>query len=80
MKTLKEIFFPARPEMKLAAYESWVVEYTARYDGYSFGTKQVFEVFTNEEDAEKFAAELRKAYKLTKNTFDDNVKKYRMKN
>ena len=48
--------------------DTWVVEWTRRYGSYSSDTEQCFQAFTNKDEAEEFAKDLRRAHKLIGNT------------
>ena len=53
--------------------DTWVVEWTRRYGQFSGETKQCFQAFTNEEEAEEFADSIRRAHKLIGNTSGTHV-------
>lgn len=73
----KVINIEARKADTLDAVHTYIVEWTSRYGKYSSDTKQRFEAFTNKSDAEKFAKELKSAFKLIKHTSGTKVKVYK---
>jgi len=73
MNIFKWLSIPTGDTKKVKAYESWSVRYTSRHSVYSSGTKPEAEFFTNEQDAKDFAKQLRAAFKLVKNTVDNEV-------
>lgn len=74
MNLLKKIFVPSGEKQELTAYETWSVRWRSRYGEYYGHTQDEMEVFTTKEDAEKFATELRAAFKLIKHTSGCRVK------
>lgn len=48
--------------------DTWVVEWTSRHGSYSGNTEKRFQAFTDEEEAEAFAEEIRRAHKIIGNT------------
>jgi hypothetical protein len=72
--TFKKIIIPSGETQELTAYESWTVRWLSRHGYYSSDTRTEVEVFTNEEDANAFAEELRNAFKLIKHTSGITVK------
>jgi hypothetical protein len=79
MNILKKILAPSGQQQELEAYETWIVRWESRYGECSFETQPEMEVFTSKEDAEKFAVELRNAFKLIRHTSgtDVNLRKNR---
>ena len=79
MKLIK-IFKKGHREL-YTGLETWVVEWTSRYGRYSDDTEKHYQAFTNEDEAEAFAEEIRRAHKLIGNTHYDEtrvtVKKHR---
>lgn len=73
MSIFKKIFIPSGKHQELTAFESWSVRWVSRHGRYGSDTQYEMEVFTTKEDAEKFAKELRKAFKLIKHTSDVGV-------
>jgi hypothetical protein len=73
MFKFKNLFIPTGQKESVVAYESWTVRWTSRYGEYSGNTQQEAEVFTNEDDAKKFANQLREAFKLTRTTSGNRV-------
>lgn len=59
----KRIFIPSGEETQLVAYKSWVVRWNSKRNN-GFEYVQEAEIFTSEEDAHKFAEQLRDAFKL----------------
>ena len=53
--------------------DTWIVEWTRRYGSYSGNTEQCFQAFTNKQEADDFAASIRRAHKLIGNTCDTYV-------
>lgn len=74
MGIFKKLFVPKGEKQELTAYETWSVRWYSRYGGFSGDTKPEMELFTNKEDADKFAEELRAAYKLIRHTSGTQVK------
>lgn len=48
--------------------DTWVVQWTRRYGEYSGDTAKCFQAFTDKDEAERFAEEIRRAHKLIGNT------------
>ena len=53
--------------------DTWVVEWTRRYGEYSGETAKCFQAFTDKDEAERFAAEIRRAHKLIGNTYPSEI-------
>lgn len=70
----KVIEIEERKAASLVAYESWVVRWESRYGKYSGDVKPESEIFTTKADAERFAKELREAFKLIRHTSGTKVK------
>lgn len=69
LRKLIDIFVPDRKNpVKLEGVETWMVEWTARTGSYSTDTRSVCQAFTNKDDAKEFAASLRAAFLLVKNS------------
>lgn len=70
MKLFKKIQIPSGEKVEVTAYQSWVVRWSSYSDyGSSYAAKRPeSEIFTQKEDAERFASELRQASALLKNT------------
>lgn len=73
MNILKKLFVPSGQQQELTVYESWCVRWRSRYGQYGSDTQDEMEIFTTKEDAEKFATELRNAFKLIKHTSGTRV-------
>ncbi len=73
MNILKKLFVPSGQKQELTAYETWSVRWRSRYGEYGSDTQDEMEVFTTKEDANKFATELREAFKLIKHTSGTRV-------
>lgn len=69
----KTLLIPTGLKEELVAYESWIVRWQSRYDEYSSSIRPEAEVFTNKEDADKFAEQLREAFKLVRHTHGTRV-------
>ena len=69
----KEILISCKEKEKVIAYESWIVRWTSRYGCYSCETKPECEIFPLEEDADRFANQLREAFKLIRHTHGNDV-------
>jgi hypothetical protein len=74
MNILKKIFVPNGQTQELEAFESWTVRWISRHGTTHYDTQKEAEVFTNEKDAEKFATELKNAFKLLRHTSGTNVR------
>ena len=48
--------------------DTWIVEWTSRSGSYSSDTHKSFQAFTDKQEAEDFAEEIRRAHKLIGNT------------
>jgi hypothetical protein len=48
--------------------DTWVVEWTSRHGPYSSDTRKRFQAFTDHDEAEAFAEEIRRAHSLIGNT------------
>lgn len=48
--------------------DTWIVEWTRRYGKWSDSTEKCFQAFTNKDEAEEFAKDIRRAHKLIGNT------------
>tara|TARA_R110000772_G_scaffold50163_5_gene115388 strand:+ start:882 stop:1121 length:240 start_codon:yes stop_codon:yes gene_type:complete len=68
MNLFKKIFVPSGEKTELTAYESWQVKWVSRCGVWADDTEKEAEVFTNKEEADKFAQELKAAFKLLKYT------------
>jgi hypothetical protein len=68
MNIFKWLSIPNGEKEDVKAYKTWVVRWDSRHGQYSGNTRPEVEVFTTKEDAEKFARELREAYKLVRHT------------
>ncbi len=77
MNLFKELSIPNAQKEALIAYESWVVRWKSRHGQYGSDTKDEFEVFTTEKDAEKFATQLKEAFKLIKHSSGNKVEVYK---
>lgn len=53
--------------------DTWVVEWTSRYGAYYTNEKQRFQAFTDKDEAEAFAEDIRRAHKLIGNTYGTGV-------
>ena len=53
--------------------DTWIVEWTRRYGKFSTDTEMCYQAFTNKEEAEEFADNIRRAHKLIGNTYGTNV-------
>ena len=70
----KKIPIPSGEMVEVTAYKSWTVRWVSvKNDGsfrWLFNDQEEAEVFIDEEEAKKFAMELRKARKLLKDNFE----------
>lgn len=73
----KELFIPSGEKTTVVAYNSWVVRWTkvrsVSYnsgDSFSFRETPEAEIFPSEIDANRFADQLREAFKLLRQTGD----------
>ena len=48
--------------------DTWVVKWTRRYDKWSDSIEKCYQAFTNKDEAEAFAEDIRRAHKLIGNT------------
>ncbi len=65
---------PVSNEIKeVDAVQLWIVNWYSRYDEYSVSVKKEYEAFISEDEANKFADSLRKAYKLLRHTSGTQV-------
>ena len=53
--------------------DTWVVEWTRRYGRFNGDTEQCYQAFTDKDEAEAFAEEIRRANKLIGNTSQIDV-------
>ena len=68
-RKLVDIFVADRHNpVKLEGVETWMVEWKARTGSYSSDTRSVCQAFTNKPDAQEFAASLRQAFDLVRNS------------
>lgn len=74
MKIFKKLFVPNGEQEELTAYETWSVRWVSRHGEFHDDVQNEIELFTTKEDAEKFANELKKAFKLIKHTSKTKVK------
>lgn len=79
LRKLVDIFVANRHNpVKLEGVETWMVQWEARYGSFSSDTKSVCQAFTNKPDAQEFAASLRQAFDLVRNSaerYSINVEK-----
>lgn len=73
MNILKKLFVPSGQKQELTAYEIYSVRWRSRQGQYRSDTQDEMEIFTTKEDAEKFATELRNAFKLIKHSSGTRV-------
>ncbi len=73
MNIFKKLIIRNKETQELTAYERWSVKWQGRYGEYSSDTQNEMEFFTTKEDAERFATELREAFKLLKHTSNTKV-------
>lgn len=73
MNFFKKIFIPNGQKEPVTAYETWVVRWRSRYGQYVSDTQDECEIFTTKEDAEKFAIQLKEAFKLIKHSSGNRV-------
>ena len=52
------------------AHRTWTVRWTSRHGKYNCDTRPEVEVFSSQEDAERFATELAAAFKMVRHTSD----------
>lgn len=62
----KRLFIPSGQKTEVVAYNSWIVRWHSRSGNYSADKKQEAEIFPSEEDAHKFASQLKESFKLLK--------------
>lgn len=72
--------FKKGSEQLTSGVDTWTVEWTSRHGRYSTDTKQRFQAFTNEKEANDFADSIRRAHELIGNTIDTNVYVYKNEN
>ena len=53
---------------------TWVVQWTSRHGQYMTDTKKRFQAFTDRDEAERFAEEIRRAHKLIGNTYEPETR------
>lgn len=53
--------------------DTWVVEWTSRVGRYYTDEKQRYQAFTDKDEAEAFAEDIRRAHKLIGNTYGTEV-------
>ena len=58
---------------QVQAVQLWEVRWTSRYDKWVTDTRPEVEAFTTAEEAEKFAASLRMAFRLVRHTSETEV-------
>lgn len=73
MNLFKKLFIPSGEKQEVTAYENWSVRWLSRNGQFSGDTQKEAEFFTNKDDAEKFATELKEAFKLIKHTSGTKV-------
>ena len=73
MNLFKKIFIPSGKKESVTSYESWVVRWRGRFGQFHGDTQDECEVFTTQEDAEKFATQLKEAFKLIKHSSGDKI-------
>jgi hypothetical protein len=73
MNLFKKLFIPSGEKKEITTFENWSVRWLSRNGQYGGDTQKEAEFFTNKDDAEKFANELRDAFKLIKHTSGTKV-------
>lgn len=73
MKLFKWLTIPSGEKAQVQAYEVWQVRWRSRFGEYSGETRPEVECFTTNEDAERFAKELRAAMALIRHTSNTRV-------
>lgn len=74
MNIFRKLFIPSGEQEEILVYESWIVKWESRKGQHSGDVDKEMEIFTSKEDAEKFAEQLRKAFKLIRHTSGTHVK------
>lgn len=64
----KTITIPSGEKADVQAYDVWHVRWTSRHGEYSHDTRPEVEAFTTQEDADRFATELKTAFRLIRHT------------
>lgn len=72
--------FKRGSEQLACGVDTWIVEWTSRFGHYSTDTKQRYQAFTDEKEANDFADSIRRAHELIGNTCDTGVYVYKNKN
>ena len=70
---LKSVEVPSGEKVNLEGLVTWKVQWLARngqFAGHTFPTAQFF---TTKEDAEKFAVQIKEAFKLVRNTANNEI-------
>ena len=73
MKFLKNILVSNDEKEELKTYESWFVKWESRNGEFRGDVEPEATLFTSKEEAEKFAKQLREAFKLIRHTSGTNV-------
>ena len=60
----KNLLIPSGEKTTVVAYNSWIVRWRSRCGEYSGDTKLEAEIFPSEQDAYKFAEQLKESFKL----------------
>jgi hypothetical protein len=68
MNIFKWLSIPSGEKVDVRAYKTWVVRWYSRHGQFAGDTQPEAEIFTTKEDAEKYAQELREAFKLVRHT------------
>lgn len=69
--------FKKGSEQLSSGVETWTVEWTSRHGEYHGETKQRFQAFTDEKEANDFADSIRRAHELIGNTSGTRVYVYK---
>jgi len=70
----KFLKIPVSNDIKeVRAVQMWEVRWISRYGSYHQDIQKELECFTSEEEAKEFATSLRNAFKLVRNTSEDQV-------
>jgi len=60
----KKLLIPTGEKTTVVAYNSWIVRWRSRNGEYSTDIKLEAEIFPSEQDAHKFAQQLKESFKL----------------
>ena len=77
MNLFKKLWIPTGEKQTVTAYETWVVRWRSRHGQFHHDTQDECEIFTSKQDAEKFADQLKEAFKLRKLSSGNRVEVYK---